>query len=63
MAIIFELVVNFGADTEAAGAAADLVRRTDHIDVRGVPVPLGEPYVSWLTTPPAYIEPLVTSRR
>lgn len=56
MAIVFELVVNFGTDKEAARAAAELVRRAGHIDVRGVPVPLGEPIVCGLTPPPAYIE-------
>ena len=56
MAVIFELVVNFGADKEAAGAAAELVRRAGHVGVRGVPVPLGEPYVTKLTRPSAYIE-------
>jgi hypothetical protein len=56
MAIVFELVVNFGTDKQAAEAAAELVRRADHIDVRGVPVPLGEPFVYELTPPPAYIE-------
>lgn len=56
MAVIFELVVNFGADEEAAGAAAERVRRAGHVGVRGVPVPLGEPYVTKLTRPSAYIE-------
>lgn len=56
MAVLFELVVNFGTDQQAAGAAAELVRRADHIDVRGVPVSLGEPYVRTLAAPPGYIE-------
>jgi hypothetical protein len=55
MAIVFELVVNFGTGKEAAGAAAELVRRAGHIDVRGVPVPLGEPFISRLNSP-AYID-------
>jgi hypothetical protein len=56
MAVIFELVVNFGTDNEAAGAAAELVRRLAHIDVRGVPVPLGEPFVTEFSQPHAYTE-------
>lgn len=56
MAVVFELVVNFGTDEQAIRAAAELVRRAGHIDVRGVPVPLGEPYVRLLAPPPAYIE-------
>ena len=36
MAVIFELVVNFATDKEAAGAAAGFVRRAGHVDVRGV---------------------------
>jgi hypothetical protein len=56
MAVLFELVVNFGTGKEAAGAAAERVRRLDHIDVRDVPVPLGEPFVSELPRPHAYIE-------
>jgi hypothetical protein len=40
MAIIFELVVNFGTGKETAEAAAELVDRAGHIDVRGVHVPL-----------------------
>jgi hypothetical protein len=56
MAVIFELVVNFGANKEAAGAAADLVRRLGHIGVRDVPVPLGEPSISELSRPHAYLE-------
>jgi hypothetical protein len=55
MAVLFELVVNFGTGKEAAGAAAELVRRTARIVVRGVPVPLGEPFISELTSP-GYIE-------
>jgi hypothetical protein len=56
MAIIFELVVNFGTDKEAAGVATELVRRAGHVDVRGVPVPLGEPYIGGFTGPSGYIE-------
>jgi hypothetical protein len=57
MAVIFELVVNFGTDNEAAGAAAELARQVGHVDVRGVPAPFGEPFVRKLTAPsPAYIE-------
>ncbi len=55
MAVLFELVVNFGTGQDAAGTAAELVRRAGHIDVRGVPVPLGEPFISELKSP-AYIE-------
>jgi hypothetical protein len=56
MAVLFGLVVNFGTGKEAAGAAAEHVRRAGHIDVRGIPVPLGEPYVHELARPSAYIE-------
>jgi hypothetical protein len=56
MAVIFELVVNFGTNTEAAGTASELVHRFGHIDVRDVPVPLGEPFVSGLPRRHAYIE-------
>ena len=56
IAVICELVVNFGTDKEAAGAAAGLVRRAGHVDVRGVQAPLGDPYVTELTRPSAYIE-------
>ena len=55
MAVLFELVVNFGTGQDAAGTAAELVRRAGHIDVRGVPVPLGEPFISELKSP-AYLE-------
>ena len=55
MAVLFELVVNFGTGQDAARTAAELVRRAGHIDVRGVPVPLGEPFISELKSP-AYIE-------
>ena len=56
MAVLFELVVNFGTGQDAAGTAAELVRRAGHIDVRGVPVPLGEPFISELESSQAYIE-------
>jgi hypothetical protein len=56
MAVLFELVVNFGTDKEAAGTAAELVRGAGHVDVRGVQAPLGDPYVTELTRPSAYIE-------
>ena len=55
MAVLFELVVNFGTDTEAAGAAAELVDRAGHIDVRGVHVPLLGPFVTGLGSP-NYVE-------
>jgi hypothetical protein len=56
MGVAFELVVNFGTSEEAAVAAAGLVRRADHVSVRGLPVPLGEPYVYHLNPPHGYIE-------
>jgi hypothetical protein len=56
MAVLFELVVNFGTSKEAAAAAAEHVRRAGHIDVRDVSVPLGKPFVSELSPPHAYIE-------
>jgi len=55
MAVIFELVVNFGTGKEAAEAAAERVGRAGHIDVRGVHVPLTGPFVTGLGSPD-YIE-------
>jgi hypothetical protein len=63
MAVIFELLVNFGTNTEAAGTAAELVRRFGHIDVREVPVPLGRPFVSELPRPHPYIDGVVVAGR
>lgn len=58
MAIIFELVVNFGTNSEGAAAATEHVRRTGHIDVRGVPFPFDEPFVRQYlaAVSPSYIE-------
>jgi hypothetical protein len=55
MAVLFELVVNFGTDMKAAEAAAEHVDRAGHIDVRGVHVPLPGPFVTGLGSPD-YIE-------
>lgn len=51
MAILFELVVNFGANEQGLEAATEGVRRVDHIDVRGVSLPLGAPVVTRLGSP------------
>lgn len=56
VAVIFELVVNFGADEQAAEAAAALVRRVDHVEVRGVSLPLGDPFITRVQPPNTYIE-------
>lgn len=56
MAILFELVVNFGGNEQGAEAAAEGVRRAGHVDVRGVSLPLGSPVVTRLGSPDAYIE-------
>jgi hypothetical protein len=56
MAILFELVVNFGADTKGTEDAAEAVRSVGHIDMRGVPLPLGGPVITWLRSPDVYTE-------
>lgn len=56
MAILFELVVNFGTNEQAAEAAAGAVRRVGHVDVRGVALPFGGPVATRLGSPNAYIE-------
>jgi len=56
VAVVFELVVNFGGNEQAAEAAAALVRRVNHVEVRGVPLPLGDPFVTRLRSPDTYIE-------
>ena len=56
MAILFELVVNFGTNEHGVEAATEGVRRVDHIDVRGVSLPLGDPIVTRLGSPNTYIE-------
>lgn len=56
VAVIFELVVNFGGDEQATEAAAALVRRVDHIEVRGVSLPLGDPFITRMHSPTAYVE-------
>lgn len=56
MAVIFELVVNFGGDEQAAEAAAALVRRVNHVEVRGMPLPLGDSYITRLRPPNTFIE-------
>jgi hypothetical protein len=56
VAVLFELVVNLGGDGHAAEAAAVLVRRVDHVEVRGLALPLGDPYVTRLSSPNTYIE-------
>ena len=56
MAILFELVVNFGGNEDAAQAATALVRRVDHVEVRGLSVPLGDPVITRLPSPNRYIE-------
>lgn len=56
MAIVFELVVNFGTSEQGVEAAAEAVRRVGHVDVRGVPVALGGPFVTRFGSPNTYIE-------
>ena len=56
VAIVFELVVNFGANERGARSATEGVRRFGHIEVRGVPLPLGGPFVNRLRSPTPYIE-------
>jgi hypothetical protein len=56
MAILFELVVNFGADEQGAEAATEGVRRVGHVDVREVSLPLGGPVITRLGSPGTYIE-------
>jgi hypothetical protein len=57
VAIVFELVVSFGVDAQpAVDAAAKAVRRVDHLELRGVPVPLSGPFISEAGEPDAYIE-------
>ncbi len=56
MAILFELVVNFGIDEQAAGTATEAVRLAGHVDVRGVPVAFGGPFAARLGSPDNYIE-------
>ena len=54
--LVFELVVNFGRNHDKVGAATEAVRRLHTLHVRGVEVPLGEPYVSRFPGPRGYIE-------
>jgi len=61
VAILFELVVNFGTDEQGVEAAADIVRRVGHVEVRGLSVPLGDPYVTRFESEP-YIEFSVVAR-
>ena len=56
MAIVFELVVNFGVNEQAAQSAIEEVRRLDHVKVRGVSLPLGGPFVSRPGSPNPYTE-------
>lgn len=46
MAVIFELVVNFGRDEEALTAATGELERQSSIEVRGVQVPVTPPSVT-----------------
>jgi hypothetical protein len=56
MAIIFELVVNFGSNDQGADAAVDAAVRFDHVEVRGVSLPLSNPVVTRFASPEKYIE-------
>lgn len=56
MAVLFELVVNFGANEQGAEAATEGVRRVGHVDVRGVSLLFGGPVVTRLGSPDSYIE-------
>jgi len=64
MAIIFELVVNFGRDEAAVAAATDELDRHPTVEVRGVRLPLTPPYVTTLHLSEAlsYIEFSVNPR-
>jgi hypothetical protein len=56
VAVIFEPVVNFGGDDRAAEAAAALVGRVDHVEVRGVSLPLRDPFITRMQSPNAYVQ-------
>ncbi len=56
VAIVFELVVNFGANEQGAGAATEEFRRFGHIEVRGASLPLSGPFVNRLGSTTPYIE-------
>jgi hypothetical protein len=56
MAILFELVVNFGADDRGAEAAVEEVRRVGRVDVRSASLPLSDPGVTRLGAPDTYFE-------
>jgi hypothetical protein len=56
MPVLFKLVVNFGADEQAAQSATQETQRGDPIVVRGVPLPLNGPFVSRLGSPNPHTE-------
>ena len=62
MAVLFELVVNFGTDEQGVEAAVDAVQRVGRVEVRGLSVPLGDPYVTRLKSDDPYIEFSVVAR-
>ena len=50
MAIIFELVVNFGLDDDAVADATEELDRKPTVEVRGVQLPVTPPFVTTLET-------------
>jgi hypothetical protein len=56
MPVLFELVVNFGANEQAVQSATEGTRRLDHIEVRGVSLPLNGPFVSRPGSPNPHTE-------
>jgi hypothetical protein len=46
MAVVFELVVNFGQDELAVSAAEEELERFPPVEVRGMPLPLTPPFVT-----------------
>jgi len=56
MAIVFELVVNFGANDTAMSNASNVLREIHSVEVRGEKVLLSGPYVTRLSGPNGYIE-------
>jgi hypothetical protein len=56
VAILFELVVNFGTNERDMQAATEIVRRVEHVNLRNVSLPLGTPFVTRLSSPTTYIE-------
>lgn len=56
MAIVFELVMNFGTNERGTQAATERVRQAGYVAVREVPLPLSGPVITRVGSPNAYIE-------